>query len=214
MSAVALTFMFSNVNIDNSNHLSFTPVNANARGKDIGADDGGANEAASTKILGGGASTLQRGIVKTMTRGVNLDKSDFHGLNLKGVAFQQSVVRYCSFVGSNLFSASFFDATLDGSDFENADMTQVNIELAQLKKCNLKNTVARQMYVVGTTLFDGIGSIENSDWTETDLSKYQRKLLCQLPSAFGTNTKTGENTRESLQCDLYGYEQGKGSEGL
>jgi hypothetical protein len=25
--------------------------------------------------------------------------------------------------------------------------------------------------VVGTTLFEGIGSIENSDWTETDLSK-------------------------------------------
>jgi hypothetical protein len=29
----------------------------------------------------GGASTLQRGIVKTMTRGVNLDKSDFSGTN-------------------------------------------------------------------------------------------------------------------------------------
>lgn len=29
----------------------------------------------------GGASTLQRGIVKTMTRGVNLDKSDFTGIN-------------------------------------------------------------------------------------------------------------------------------------
>ena len=25
--------------------------------------------------------------------------------------------------------------------------------------------------VVGTTLFEGIGSIENSDWSETDLSK-------------------------------------------
>ena len=30
----------------------------------------------------GGASTLQRGIVKTMTRGVNLDKSDFSGILL------------------------------------------------------------------------------------------------------------------------------------
>lgn len=36
-------------------------------------------------------------------------------------------------------------ATLDGSDFENADMTQANIELAQLKGCNLKNTIAKQM---------------------------------------------------------------------
>jgi uncharacterized protein YjbI with pentapeptide repeats len=39
----------------------------------------------------------------------------------------------------------FYSATLDGSDFENADMTQANIELAQLKGCNLKNTIARQM---------------------------------------------------------------------
>jgi hypothetical protein len=41
ISAVALTFMFSNVNIDNNNQLSFTPVNVNARGKDIGSDDAG-----------------------------------------------------------------------------------------------------------------------------------------------------------------------------
>ena len=38
-----------------------------------------------------------------------------------------------------------YSATLDGSDFENADMTQANIELAQLKGCNLKNTIAKQM---------------------------------------------------------------------
>jgi hypothetical protein len=41
ISTVALTFMFSNINIDNNNQLSFTPVNANARGKDIGSDDAG-----------------------------------------------------------------------------------------------------------------------------------------------------------------------------
>ena len=41
--------------------------------------------------------------------------------------------------------SSFHSATLDGSDFENADMTQANIELAQLKGCNLKNTIAKQM---------------------------------------------------------------------
>lgn len=32
------------------------------------------------RLTAGGASTLQRGIVKTMTRGVNLDKSDFSGI--------------------------------------------------------------------------------------------------------------------------------------
>jgi len=55
--------------------------------------------------------------------------------------------------------------------------------------------------VVGTTRFEGIASIEDSDWTDTDLRADQRKYLCSLPSAKGTNSKTGANTRESLLCD-------------
>lgn len=53
-------------------------------------------------------------------RGVNLDRADFSNQNLKGVAFQQSIVRDAKFTNSNLVGSSFFDATLDGSDFENA----------------------------------------------------------------------------------------------
>lgn len=88
------------------------------------ADDG-ASTAAGAKIQTGGASTLQSGRTIAITRGVNLDRSDFSNQNLKGVAFQQSIVRDANFKNSNLFSASFFDATLDGSDFENCDMSQV-----------------------------------------------------------------------------------------
>lgn len=51
---------------------------------------------------------------------MNLDNSDFSNRNLKGVAFQQSIVRDTDFSNSNLVGASFFDATLDGSNFENA----------------------------------------------------------------------------------------------
>lgn len=51
---------------------------------------------------------------------MNLDNSDFSNRNLKGVAFQQSIVRDSDFRNSNLVGASFFDATLDGSNFENA----------------------------------------------------------------------------------------------
>jgi uncharacterized protein YjbI with pentapeptide repeats len=82
--------------------------------------DRGGNDKANTYIRKGGASTLQQGIVKTITRGVNLDGTDFGGQNLKGVAFQQSIVRQANFKGANLYSASFFDATLDNSDFEDA----------------------------------------------------------------------------------------------
>jgi hypothetical protein len=72
------------------------------------------------KLLTGGASTLQSGRTISITRGVNLDNADFANQNLKGVAFQQSIVRDADFRNSNLQGASFFDATLDGSNFENA----------------------------------------------------------------------------------------------
>lgn len=71
--------------------------------------DQGANDTSNTKILRGGASTLQKGIAKVITRGVNLDRSDFSDLNLAGVAFQQSIVRDCDFRRSNLRGASFFE---------------------------------------------------------------------------------------------------------
>lgn len=162
--------------------------------------DSGANDTSNTKIKRGGASTLQQGITKAITRGVNLDGSDFHGQNLKGVAFQQSIVRDVNFRDTNLYSASFFDATMDGSDFENADMTLANLELAQFNRANFKNAICREMYVVGGTNFEGIKNIENSDWTDTELNKYQRKYLCGLESAKGKNPVTGEDTRDSLLC--------------
>ena len=162
--------------------------------------DEGANAGENNKIKKGGASTLQAGISKTITRGVNLDRSDFHGQNLKGVAFQQSIVRDANFKDCNLYSAGFFDATLDGSDFTNADMTLSNLELAQFNRAILKNTVLKEAYIVGATGFDGVTNIESSDWTDTNLSKYQRKYLCGLDSAKGTNSVTGTDTRESLMC--------------
>ena len=72
------------------------------------------------KLLTGGASTLQSGRTISITRGVNLDGADFANQNLRGVAFQQSIVRDADFRNSNLTGASFFDATIDGSNFENA----------------------------------------------------------------------------------------------
>ena len=178
----------------------FTTFSLNSGSIVLAGTDQGANLGENQKIKAGGASTLQAGIAKTITRGVNLDRSDFHGQNLKGVAFQQSIVRDSNFRDCNLYSAGFFDATLDGSDFTNADMTLSNLELAQFNRAILKNTILKEAYVVGATIFDGVANIENSDWTDTNLSKYQRKVLCGLDSAKGVNTNTQVDTRESLMC--------------
>ena len=162
--------------------------------------EGGATTAANAKITTGGASTLQSGRTIAITRGVNLDRSDFSKQNLKGVAFQQSIVRDTSFKGSNLVGSSFFDATLDGSDFEDADMTLSNIEMAQFNRANLRNTIMKDVYVSGATLFEGVASIEGSDWSDTFLRKDQQKYLCEHPTAKGTNPVTGVETRMSLMC--------------
>ena len=95
-----------------------SPLPAIAAGANTG--DAGASIAANSKITTGGASTLQSGRTIAITRGVNLDNSNFAGANLKGVAFQQSIVRDADFSGSNLVGASFFDATVDGSNFDGA----------------------------------------------------------------------------------------------
>lgn len=164
------------------------------------AADTGASTAANSKITTGGASTLQSGRTITITRGVNLDNSNFKGQNLKGVAFQQSIVRDTDFRGTNLVGASFFDATLDGSNFEDADMSLCNVEMAQFNRANLKNTIMKEMYVSGSTLFEGVKDIEGSDWSETYLRADQKKYLCEHPTSKGTNPVTGVDTRESLMC--------------
>mmetsp|Transcript_6911 Transcript_6911/g.8005 ORF Transcript_6911/g.8005 Transcript_6911/m.8005 type:complete len:231 (+) Transcript_6911:61-753(+) len=161
---------------------------------------GGATTSANAKITTGGASTLQSGRTISITRGVNLDRSNFSNQNLKGVAFQQSIVRDSNFKGSNLVGSSFFDATLDGSNFEDADMTLSNVEMAQFNRANLHNTIMKEVYVSGSTLFEGVKDIEGSDWTDTFLRRDQQKYLCEHPTSKGTNPVTGVDTRESLMC--------------
>ena len=162
--------------------------------------EGGAETGANAKITTGGASTLQSGRTIAITRGVNLDRSDFSKQNLKGVAFQQSIVRDSNFKGSNLVGASFFDATLDGSNFEDADLSLANVEMAQFNRANLHNTIMKEVYVSGATLFEGVADIEGSDWSDTFLRKDQQKYLCGHPTAKGTNPVTGVDTRDSLMC--------------
>mmetsp|Transcript_51541 Transcript_51541/g.103512 ORF Transcript_51541/g.103512 Transcript_51541/m.103512 type:complete len:227 (+) Transcript_51541:103-783(+) len=164
------------------------------------ADDGGATLGANSKIRNGGASTIvnQRGARKTITRGVQLDGSDFSQDNLSGVSFQQSQIRNGNFKGANLLGVGFFDATLDDSDFEGANLNQANLEMASLARTNLKDAIVTEAYVTGATSFLD-ANIEGADFTDTFLRKDQKTYLCGR--AKGTNPVTGVDTKDSLMCN-------------
>jgi len=61
-------------------------------------------------------------------------------------------------------------------------------------------TPANPHPVSGSTLFEGVKSIENADCTYTYLRADQKKYLCEHPTAKGTNPTTGADTRELLMC--------------
>ena len=144
-------------------------------GKDLQYKSGegyGAERAENSKIQGGGASTLQQGRRITITRGVNLDNTNWAGEDLSGVAFQQSVVRSANFEGANLKTASFFDADLANSNFKDANMAQTSLEMADLTDADLTNADLTEACMTGAIVSGPKGSltkIDNTDWTDAQL---------------------------------------------
>ncbi|CAM9982096.1 unnamed protein product, partial [Discosporangium mesarthrocarpum] len=157
----------------------------------------GAKTVSDTKISQGAASTLDSGARRIITRGVNLENSDFGGKDMSGVSFQQSLIRGTNFKGAKLVAAGFFDADMSNVNLEGANLNQANLELANLSGANMKDAVVTEAYVSGATKMLP-GNIEGADFSDTFFRKDQVLYLCGI--AKGTNPNTGVDTRDSLGC--------------
>lgn len=108
------------------------------------------------KVPGGSASTSagmsgQRTVVKTVTRGVNLEGADFSDQDFEGISFQQSILRQADFTNCNLRNASFFDADVSGAKFTNADLRGANVSSWCLPRIR-ERTQCGQWNTFGITL--------------------------------------------------------------
>ena len=112
----------------------------------------------------------------------DLSGQDLGEANLEGAYFSVTTAKNANFKGANMSNVIAYAVR-----FDNADLTDSNFSNGELLK----------------SVFDG-AIIDGTDFTDANLDLSQRKSLCER--ATGTNSKTGVDTFESLECTgLAGY---------
>tara|TARA_B100000963_G_C22460942_1_gene595615 strand:- start:324 stop:872 length:549 start_codon:yes stop_codon:yes gene_type:complete len=112
----------------------------------------------------------------------DLSSQDLGEVNLQGAYMSVTTAKNSSFKGANMKDLIAYATRFDNADLSDADLT--NGELMK-------------------SVFDG-AVIEGTDFTNANLDLSQRKALCSRAS--GTNSKTGIDTFDSLECaGLKGY---------
>jgi len=112
----------------------------------------------------------------------DLSGQDLGEANLEGAYFSVTTAKNANFKGANMSNVIAYAVR-----FDNADLTDSNFSNGELLK----------------SVFDG-AIIDGADFTDANLDLSQRKSLCERAS--GTNTQTGVNTIDSLECTgLKGY---------
>jgi len=112
----------------------------------------------------------------------DLSSQDLGEVNLQGAYMSVTTAKNSSFKGANMKDLIAYATRFDNADLSDADLT--NGELMK-------------------SVFDG-ALIEGTDFTNANLDLSQRKALCSRAS--GTNSKTGVDTFDSLECaGLKGY---------
>lgn len=132
--------------------------------------------------------------------GTSLAFKDFSGQDMTGKNFNKADMRGIDLTNANLEGDQMFGAICADAKFNGANMRYVDLESADLEGADLSDTILEGAMLTNTQ-FKKLVSIEGADFTDALIRRDVQKGLCQLPSAKGTNSKTGVSTRESLNCD-------------
>ena len=106
----------------------------------------------------------------------DLSGYDLSGINLQGALFSVSTLRR---------------ANLEEANLENTIAYATHFEEANLKNTNFTNAVLSKSFFMAT-------DIDGADFTGAIIDDSQREDLCSRAS--GINSKTGNDTYESLDC--------------
>jgi len=132
--------------------------------------------------------------------GTSLAFKDFSGQDMTGKNFNKADMRGVDLTNANLEGDQMFGAICADAKFNGANMRYVDLESADLEGADLSDAILEGAMLTNTQ-FKKLVSIEGADFTDALIRRDVQKGLCQLPSAKGTNSKTGVSTRESLNCD-------------
>ena len=106
----------------------------------------------------------------------DLSGYDLSGVDLRGALFSVTTLRR---------------ANLEGADLENSIAYATHFEEANLKNTIFKNAVLSKSFFMST-------KIDGADFTGAIIDDPQREAMCKRAS--GTNSYTGADTYESLDC--------------
>jgi uncharacterized protein YjbI with pentapeptide repeats len=125
-----------------------------------------------------------------------LADQDFSGQSLRVAEFSNANLNRVNFANADLTGAAMSASTMTEANLHGANLTQAMLDQVKMLRTNLSDAILADAILLRTT-FQEV-NITGADFSNAILDGAQKQQLCQI--AHGTNSKTGIDTRESLEC--------------